>query len=365
MPGAWWMRLRAGLLLAGALALVSGLYGGFVRIGWPLPSGSSLSTLHGPILISGLFGTLVALERAVALDRGWAYLGPILSSVGSIAILMGAPVAAGAGAYAAAGVILVASTSVVMIHQPQVFMASLVLGAVAWLVGSLVWLQTDSVSAAAGWWLAFLILTIAGERLELSRLMPRRRGSTAIFLLSIGLLLAGSYGGLLSSRGSTLFGFALILLGLWLFRHDLARRTIRQKGQTRFFAACMISGYAWLLIAGLGLILFPPGETALGYDLALHAVLIGFVLSMVFGHALIILPAVARVRLAYHPALYGPLALLHLSLVLRMIGDTLAWHEGRQWSGMITVLALLSFALCVATSAAARSRNASLARSRS
>ena len=36
--------------------------------------------------------------------------------------------------------------------------------------------------------------------------------------------------------------------------------------------------------------------------------LLGFVFSMVFGHAPIVLPAVARLRLPYHPVLYLPLA---------------------------------------------------------
>ncbi len=70
----------------------------------------------------------------------------------------------------------------------------------------------------------------------------------------------------------------------------------------------MLAGYAWLGLAGLALVAQPPSETAFGYDIALHAVLVGFVMSMVFGHAPIILPAVARVRIPYGPLLYGPLS---------------------------------------------------------
>ena len=57
-----------------------------------------------------------------------------------------------------------------------------------------------------GWWLAFLVLTIAGERLELSRLMPQRRGSEPLFLFAAGLLAAGAQNGLMTGNGAILFG---------------------------------------------------------------------------------------------------------------------------------------------------------------
>lgn len=44
---------------------------------------------------------------------------------------------------------------------------------------------------------------------------------------------------------------------------------------------------------------------------------------MVFAHAPIILPAVARVSVPFHPALYAPLAVLHLGLTARVAGDLL------------------------------------------
>jgi hypothetical protein len=49
---------------------------------------------------------------------------------------------------------------------------------------------------------------------------------------------------------------------------------------------------------------------------------VGFVFSMVFGHAPVILPAVLRVKLPYHPVLYAPLVLLHGSLLVRAFVST-------------------------------------------
>ena len=77
------------------------------------------------------------------------------------------------------------------------------------------------------------------------------------------------------------------------------------------------------------------------------AILIGFALSMVFGHALVILPAVTGIRATYRPALYAPLVVLHASLSMRGTGDLLAWDAFRRWSGILTILALAVFSLTV------------------
>jgi len=57
-------------------------------------------------------------------------------------------------------------------------------------------------------------------------------------------------------------------------------------------------------------------------DIALHAIALGFVFSMVMGHAPVILPAVARIKLQFGQGFYVPLALLHGSL---------AWRLGASW----------------------------------
>ena len=43
----------------------------------------------------------------------------------------------------------------------------------------------------------------------------------------------------------------------------------------------------------------------------IHALFLGFVISIVFGHAPVILPAVLRVPLPYRSVFYRPLAMLH------------------------------------------------------
>lgn len=341
-PG-WW-RLRLAVLAFAPVALVTGLGGGLWRLGWDVPSGAGLAALHGPLLISGLFGTVIGLERAVAFGKGWAYAAPALSAFGTMALLAGAPLPLGAALYLAAAGILATVSGLIVRVQPAVFTAALLFGALSWGTGSALWLAGEQIPSVAGWWIAFLLLTIAGERLEMSRLLPQRRGSQVLFVISVALIVAGAFMGLADERGARFYGLGLLACTFWLLRHDIARRNIRTTGAPRYFAACMLAGYAWLGVAGVLMLAIPPSAAAFRYDMLLHAVLIGFVLSMVFGHALIILPAVTRLKISYSPVLYAPLVILHASLAMRTAGGLGESIPLRQWSGVATALAIVMFA---------------------
>ena len=96
-------------------------------------------------------------------------------------------------------------------------------------------------------------------------------------------------------------GVVLVLLAAWLIAFDLARVTIRQDRLPRYVAACLLAGYFWLGLAGALIAL------ATAYDAALHAFFVGFVFSMVFGHAPVILPAVLRCGFPTIPCSTSPL----------------------------------------------------------
>ena len=100
-----------------------------------------------------------------------------------------------------------------------------------------------------------------------------------------------------------------------------------------------------------------PGSAA--YDVALHALLLGFVMSMVFGHAPLIGPALLRVRLPFHAVLYLPLLLLHVGVLLRSASPLLGWAPGKAWGGGLSAGAIglfvaLLVVLGVSASMAAR-----------
>jgi len=61
-------------------------------------------------------------------------------------------------------------------------------GAVAWLGSNLLWLGGWPVHALVPWWIGFLVLTIAGERLELSRMLFHAPWTKTLFLALVALL---------------------------------------------------------------------------------------------------------------------------------------------------------------------------------
>jgi hypothetical protein len=314
---------RVPLLVLGFVALVAGTLAGLARFGVPVPaSAAGLAGFHGPLLLCGFFGAVIALERAVAIGQAWAYAGPLLAGVGALAAIAGHLQLAAWLAVAASGV-LVAASLVIQRRQPALFTATLTAASACWCVGSLLWALGAPPPVATPWWFAFPVLTIAGERLELSRFLPPSRNAARLFAaISLALAVGLAFGE--QRAGRMLFGIALAALAAWLLRHDIARRTVSGRGLTRYIALCLLPAYGWLaacgaLIAAADALV--PGSPA--RDAALHALGLGFVFSMVFGHAPIIVPAVLRVTLTYHPAFYAPLALLHGTLLLRVAGDAL------------------------------------------
>lgn len=79
------------------------------------------------------------------------------------------------------------------------------------------------------------------------------------------------------------------------------------------------------------------------YDAVLHIVFVGFVISMIFGHAPIIFPAILGVPINFQPAFYIHLILLHTSLALRVVADYANLHTLRMWSGLLNEAAILLF----------------------
>jgi hypothetical protein len=313
-----WQRIP--MLVLGFASLLLGLLAGEARVGWavPLPR-PELILLHGPLMVSGFLGTLIGLERAVAVGRRFAYLGPAASAAGAVVLIAGAPVAWGAVLFTLGALGLMGATFVAYRRQPAFHTLTLLLGAGAWLVGNLLWLGGAGIHQLVPWWAGFLILTIAGERLELSRLLRPTPAAHRLFAWLVALLLA-ALAAISLDLPLAREGLALTLLGLtaWLVRNDIARRTISSQGLTRFMAVCLLSGYAWLAIGAL--IGLSAGGMFAGpsYDATLHAVFLGFVFSMIFGHAPVILPSVTRLAVPFHPLFYVHWGLLQVSLILRV-----------------------------------------------
>lgn len=354
--------LRYPIMAMAMLTLLAAMWAGVVRLGWGWPP--LLHTLpmsHGPLMVCGFLGTLIGIERAVALSAvpqvrlnyRWFYVGPFMTALGAILLIIGIPGMVGPLLITLGSLSLVLVFGLILRIELAVYTVLMAGGALFWLIGNGLWLFGWPVYSVVWWWAGFLILTIAGERLELNRVLRLSGGVQIVFLLAIGLFVAGVVVSSFSNQfdlGTRIVGTGLVVLALWLLRYDIARHTVRKTGLTRFIAACLLAGYAWLAIGG-GLSVIYGGVTAGPYyDAMLHAIFVGFVFSMIFGHAPIVFPAVLGRPINFHPVFYTHLILLHVSLFLRVSGDILLWLPGRYWGGLLNAVAMLLFLVITAWS---------------
>ena len=144
-------------------------------------------------------------------------------------------------------------------------------------------------------WMAFLVLTIAGERLELSRFLPpspwamtavHRHCGVCCWRFPAVAVAVGTLGHAGAAHSSPWLAGCCV--------RDVARRTVRQRGLVRFIAVCSLSGYAWLLIGGSCW-----QQPVSGFLSGAARGVRRFVLAMVFGrgnHS----SRLSRVALPYH-----------------------------------------------------------------
>jgi len=339
------LRIHVPILVLVIFSLLAALWAALMRVGWrmpPLPI--PIAGQHGALMTAAFLGTLVSLERAVALQKKWAYAAPVFAVLGGLVLLIGLPeIGRGLITLGALGLVVI-FVFIYRLH-PTIDIMTMALGSVMWLTGNALWFSGQPIYYSSPWWAGFLILTIAGERLELSRVLMAKPISRTIFKVAVGVFTIGLVISLFDFNiGLRVSGVGLIVFGLWLLRYDIARRTIRQDGLTRFIAACLLPGYVWLIVGGtLWVIVGGTSTAGFYYDALLHTLFLGFVFSMIFGHAPIILPAVMPIEVQYRSSFYFHLALLQLSLIVRIIADLFMAQPVRQWAGLFNVLAILIF----------------------
>lgn len=374
-----------------------GLDAALIRLGTLAPiSHPDLGSIHGILMVHGFLGTAICLERAVSLQAGvgggitaqntdvnsgaisgkvgtrWAYIAPFFAGAGAIAAVIVAlnpvirdtlsalpipsflaatlpgfqPARMLPGFLWTLSMAALCAIYAVIWRGRQQSIALLVqgLGAVVGVCGTLLWWRGLEVAVIVPWWLMFLVLTIMGERLELARIQFMS-GSVELRILGessalvIGLLLT-----LLSPPfGYPILGLALAALVIDVAIHDVARNTARLSGLPRLAGWAMLLGHGWALIPAVMWVIAPPQFSGWGYDAGIHALSIGFVMSMVVAHAPVIIPAVARRELPYHRAMWVVLILFHLALFTRIIGDVRADTGIWQLGGALGVATFLVF----------------------
>lgn len=345
--------LRLGWMIPAALSLLAGLDAALILLGFPAPvTLKRLGESHGMLLALGFVGTLVALERATALGAWWGYLAPALLGFGSLTVLADPlPISVGKSLLLAGAAASICTYIPLWRRRFDSQIAVQILGSTCATAAALMWLMGVSMDRLVPWITAFLILTIAAERVELAAITLGQGAGTRLLVHAWSIALALIVGVPFPHLGAIFLGVAYLALAIWLLRHDVARNTIRASGATRFMAACMLAGYFWLIVAAVTLLLgFPVNRPA--YDTFTHAVLLGFTFSMIMAHSTTILPAVLHLKLPYRPLFWVPAGILHAGLVVRiMVGNLFALPVVWQWGGVITIAALVLFFLTALGSA--------------
>lgn len=337
--------LRLPILGVGIASLFFGLWAGLFRIGEPVPLlFAALPEMHGILMVNGVLATLIGLERAIGLEMPAFLSGPCLTGLGGVLLAFGVVPFWGWLAIVAGSGVIFAEFLELLRRLPAAFTLGQSVGAAVLLFGNTLAATGREIPYLVPSWVAFLVLVIAAERLELTRVLPLGRGSRWLFGASMGILVAGVGVSLANfTTGFEIEAVGMCLTALWLLLHDIARRNLFRGGGARFAALTLIGGYVWLGVGG-GLILAGGApDFGLGYDADLHAIFLGFVLSMIFAHSLTIFPPILGRSVRFHPVLYLPVLVLDLSLAGRIVADLIGSGFWRAEFGAGNVAAILLF----------------------
>lgn len=326
------------------ISLLAGIWAGWIRIGWEYPL-TVVAGRHGALMVGSFLGTLISLERAVVVKSKWIMLAPFFSGLSFIFFALGEDqLAFWMLVFGSFGQVLM--MYYFLNRYREMYLAVMLAGSLCWFVGNVMWLVWTSYPLAAPWWIAFLLLIITGERLELTRFLPikksRKQGLIAalvVFMMGIIIPFHGN--------GRYIAAVGLVLVGLWLLRYDMATKSVKREGQHKFSAVLLLMGYAWLIVSGC--MMLAGDFYGFIYDAVLHSFFVGFVFSMIFAHGPVILPGVLGIPIKpYHRILYLPAAILEISLVVRIVADIFTLEEWRTWAGMWNGIAILLFFLLMA-----------------
>lgn len=335
---------RASIIPFVLISLLTAVFGGWLRMGWSLPLQSAAGH-HGAVMIGSFLTTVIILERVAAYNSRLLFIIPLVNASSAIFFLLNMPLAAQAlliaGSLGLLGIVL----SLYLKHK-ELYQFIFIISAASLLAGNIVLMQTQSYPAAISFWISYLLLLITAERLELTRFLNISKQKINYLILFLGVSFIGVflpfhwYGNIIMAAG-------ISLTALWLLRFDMALKSVKKTGQHKYSAVLLLVGYVWLFFTGVFMML--GNVNAYWYDAVTHSFFIGFVFSMIFSHAPIILPGVLKLPIKiYRPFLYYWFLLLQLSLLLRLVADVLASPGLRMWGGMFNGLTILGFLISVA-----------------
>lgn len=325
-------------------SLLAAIWTGWVRIGWSLPITNSAAH-HGALMVNSLLASLIFLERAVTFQRKWVLLLPLANAVSVLAFAFNKPAIAHCLFIGASTGFVVMCTYFIYAYREAYYYIFLA-GAFCLLAGNIILYRNGSYPGAVNWWMGFLLFTIVAERLELSRFLALNKLKRTLLWFCLAMVLLALLWPF-QSNGNSALSVAIAVTALWLLKYDMAKHSIKVRGQHRYSGLLLITGYVWLLI--MAVLLVFQHKLTFGYDAVLHSFFIGFIFSMIFSHAVIILPAVTRLAVKlYRPVLYVWYALLQVSLGTRIIADVVENTPLRKLAGIANGFSMLLFFASIA-----------------
>ena len=324
-------------------SLVAAIWAGWLRLGFQIPL-TKAAAQHGALMVNSFLASLIFLDRAVTFKQKWVLVLPFLNAISGIFFVAGFPQFS-SYLLNIGGFGFAVMCFYFLIRYKEFYYFIFLIGAICLFAGNIILQLKQTHSFAVPWWMAFLLFTIVAERLELTRFLnltsfKKNLLTSGLALVPLSLLWPG--------EGSNyIMAIACAFIAVWLMRYDMARHAVKRAGSHRYSGLLLLTGYVWLLITAIFLVV--GTSLPFGYDAALHSFFIGFVFSMIFSHAPIILPAVARLPVKlYRPVLYVWFALLQLSLIFRMFGDVSGSIALRKAGGGVNGVVILGFFITVA-----------------
>lgn len=317
------MKHKIPFLLSGFACLLAGVFAGLAKAHLSLFSGIPVGWIshHALFWINGFFGTLIALERATAYRKAWAFLTPITAALGAFFLLFNLPVRIPILLFAAtaAGLLwMYLETLPLARHFGHLLQT---LGAGCWLSGLLLFILKPEHPFLFSFWMLFLVLTILGEREEALRLRPVSPALRRLGRFSILFSLLSAFGGILGFSVFPIFSLTLMISSATYGWLELSLHRFARTPFARYQTTLLSAAYFWLTLAGLSGLFGPFEVGSLLWDFFLHAVFLGFVFSMVFAHAPLLFPALTGKPFLFSKTLWVPVILFHGSLLFRASAD--------------------------------------------
>ncbi|MDW7978679.1 MAG: hypothetical protein RMH74_07740 [Candidatus Caldarchaeum sp.] len=326
-------RPQASLLLPPAfVCLMLGLVGGLSRMGLVQPPLQQIAQNHGPLMVVGFLAALIAAERALTLNNVLMAVASTHFSLGGLLLMFPLEIL-NAVLWLGGGIaFLLWSVWTVVKFRKNFSTVFFVAAGFLLLAGNIFFILNYPTTYYVFAWTIFFTSFIVGERMDMLKITKASKASYLSAATSIPMAFMG-----LASMNKYFFSALFILLLLSVARHDVALRFIKRGGFSRYLSLGLFTAYLWLAVSAVLWLL------SSSTDVMLHSVFLGFVGTMVFAHAPIILPALLKTRHFYSPLLYIPFTLLQLSTAIRLVSAQTLQIGLWSLSGALTVVSVVVF----------------------